>query len=189
MIITLIQTGVLAGTAMAANPLGAALAIGGAILGKIGMNKKRREERKRRRREKGHALKAQKSLIGSISDIRAEYAEKAGFGRQSYDLQQQQGMLGFNKNYGEASQQVGQSNLAYGGANKSRDLLSQGFQNENKSRNLAYKENFAGLERQYEGDLRGIQTGLLDIERTAANRGYEVGSKTINTNSNIGGYK
>jgi hypothetical protein len=48
------------------DPITAGMTIGGAILGKIGMRRRRREERKRRAREKKFALQAQTALIGTV---------------------------------------------------------------------------------------------------------------------------
>lgn len=175
------------GTAMAANPIGAAFAIGGAILGRIGMKKKRREEARRRERERKHALVAQRQLVGSIDAIRAEYAERAGFRREGYDLQQSQGLLNYGMDRQQADSSIGQSNLAYGGANKAREQLDMSFQNEYKGRQLEYKEGFSALERSYESDLRGVQTGLLNLQATAAQRGYKIPGVSVNTESNIGG--
>ena len=57
------------GAAMAANPISAGLALGGAILGAFGMRRRRREEQKRRARERKHAIKAQGQLLSSVSGI------------------------------------------------------------------------------------------------------------------------
>lgn len=171
-------------------PVGAAFAVGGAILGAIGMSKKRKAARRKRRAQKEHALKAQKQLLGSVSEIRKEYAERAGFGRQEYLLKQQQGMLGYTQNLRGANQAIGQTGLAYGGgAEREKSSLEQSYTQERQAQKLGYKEGFWGLEREFEGELRGIQKGLLDIERIGAERGYDVPGRSIDTKSNLGGYK
>ena len=151
-------------------PVGAAFAVGGAILGAIGMRRRRKEERRRRRREKAHALKAQQGLIGTIDDIRAEYAERAGFARQGFESQQASSIVNYAQDLRGAQSIVGQTGFSYSGeGERGKNLLTGAFQDEYQARNLQYKEGFAGLERQYEGELRDIQVGLLNLEAYSKN--------------------
>jgi hypothetical protein len=177
---------------LGANPVSAALGIGGAILGVIGMKKRRKEARRRRRREKRHALTAQNQLISSVKDIRSEYRERAQFGRKAFELGQQRGLLNFGQQSDEMNQSIGQTGLAYSGTLQGqKSMMEKSFDQENKDRSQGFQEQRFGLEKQLEGDLRGVQTGLLNLEATAMERGYSLGPKTkanINTQAKLGGY-
>jgi len=177
-------------TAIAANPISAGLALGGAILGAFGMRKRRKEERRRRAREKKHALKAQTQLLGSVSAIRDEYRERAGFGRQAFELGQARGLLNFKQDSEQMAGAIGQTGLSYSGTLETqRDQMETSFQQENLDRRQGYQEQRFGLEKQLEGSLRGVQAGLLDLEATAMSRGYNIGNKSnlVNTQADFGG--
>ncbi len=179
--------------ALGTSPLGAGMAIGGAIMGAIGMRKRRKAERKRKRRERAHALKTQEALISSVSDIREEYRERAGFGRKAFDQSLQAGMLDYQSARGDIASQIGATGFAYsGGGQRASSMLDRSFAMRNQERKLGYEQEVFGLERQLEGELRGVQMGLLDLEATAASRGYRLQSKgqsgpRVDTRADLGG--
>ena len=177
---------------MPVDPISVGFAVGGAILGKIGMNRKRREEQERRKKEREHAVKTQGALLGAVGDIRAEYRERAGFAREQYGLGREAGLLGYQQDRQAMDTAIGGTNLAYGGGAMAQSrMMDESFALDSDSRNLGYKSDYWGLEKQYEGELRDVKMGLLNLEATAAQRGYQIpGVGTgfnINQQGNLGG--
>jgi len=169
-------------------PFTIGMTIGGAILGKIGMRKRRREERKRRKAEKRLGLQAQKSLIGSISGLREEYQERAGFARQEFGLRQQSALQGYGIERESVDELIGSTGLAYGaGAENKGNSVDEAFGNQLKAERLAATERMSSLSRGFEGELRDTQVGLLNLERTASERGYSLPKMGANFNTNPSG--
>lgn len=167
-----------------------AMAVGGAILGKIGMDKKRSEMRKQRAREQRHALTAQTSLINSVSGIRQEYRERAGMARNQFDLGQSSSILGYQQQRNEMDNIVGSTNMSYsGGAESQSSMLSQSFSNEMQQNRAGADRSFYNLNQQYTDELKDVQVGLLNLERNAANRGYSIPSMgaQFQSGGNVGG--
>jgi hypothetical protein len=166
------------------------LAVGGAILGKIGADRQRREIRAQRRREKKVALRTQESLIGSVSGIRNEYMQRAGMARAGFGLSQAAAIQGYTQERSQMDSMIGSSNLAYaGGLQEQSNLLNQSFTNTMQSNTLQAQQNMFNINQGFESELRDVQVGLLNLERNAANRGYSIPSigATFNATGSVGG--
>ena len=173
-------------------PWGMALAGAGAIGGYFSMRARRKAERRRKRKEKAVAEGTQKQMLGSLADIKEEYAQRALFAREGYQAMQERTMTGYGVQDQQAQAAIGQSDLAYGGgAERQRDLVREGYEQQYASNKDAYGSQYWNLERALESDLRGVKTGLLNLEATAAQRGYRIPGvgAGVDTSSTLGGYK
>tara|TARA_R100001594_G_scaffold21712_2_gene41884 strand:+ start:4608 stop:5132 length:525 start_codon:yes stop_codon:yes gene_type:complete len=166
------------------------MAVGGAILGKIGADRRRREVKRQRRREKKVALRTQQQLMGSIGSIRSEYRQRASMARDMFSLGQRTAIGGYTQDRDAMDNIIGQTNMAYsGGAQQQSSLLNQSFQQELSARQIQGRQDFFNLNQQYQGELRDVQVGLLNLEANAARRGYSIPSMGANfkTNYSVGG--
>ena len=167
------------------DPITAGMTIGGAILGKIGMRRRRREERKRRAREKKFALQAQTALIGTVDGLREDYRKRAGFIRSEFNLRQQSALQGYMGERSAMDTMVGGTNLAYSGAAETAsNRLDQSFRTQLEAENLGAQQQLSSLTRGFESELRDVQVGLLNLERTASERGYSIPSMGASFNTN-----
>jgi hypothetical protein len=173
------------------DPITAGMTIGGAILGKIGMRRRRREERKRRAREKKFALQAQTALIGTVDGLREDYRTRAGFAREEFGIRQSSAIQGYQAerpSYLERSAMdtmIGGSNLAYSGsAETASKRLDDGFRTQLEAENLTARQEMSAITKGFESELRGVQVGLLNLERTASERGYSIPSMGASFNTN-----
>jgi len=154
-----------------------AMAVGGAILGGLGSRRRRREERARRSREKTVALRTQKSLQASVTDIRKKYQQEAGFMRQGFATQQMSGLQAFGVEMEGANQQIGSTGLAYGGgAERRKSLLEESMLLQQQDELTNVQRDFAQLGRQQMSEMRDVQVGLLNLEAQSAQRGYSIPS-------------
>tara|TARA_R110002051_G_C8663961_1_gene489410 strand:+ start:288 stop:818 length:531 start_codon:yes stop_codon:yes gene_type:complete len=170
------------------DPISIGFAVGGAILGKIGMNKRRREERRRRARERVHAINAQKSLISSIGGLRQDYKDRAGFGRQEFSIRQQGAIQGYQGERSAMDSLVGSTGLSYGGgAQEQSNRLDSSFKTQLSGQRLGAEQQMSSLTQGFESDLRGVQVGLLNLEQTASQRGYSIPSMGANFNTSPSG--
>ena len=173
-------------------PWGVGLAAVGAVAGYFSMRSRRKSERRRRGKEKIVAEKAQKGMIGSLAEIKEEYAQKATMAREGYAAQRERTQMGFEVRDMQAQSQIGQTGLSYsGGAERQRSLVGEDYANQTQQNRLGYESQFWNIERALESDLRGVKTGLLNLEATAAQRGYKIPGvgETVDTSSNLGGFK
>jgi hypothetical protein len=148
------------------DPITAGMTIGGAILGKIGMRRRRREERKRRAREKKFALQAQTALIGTVDGLREDYRTRAGFAREEFGIRQSSAIQG------------------YQAAETASKRLDDGFRTQLEAENLTARQEMSAITKGFESELRGVQVGLLNLERTASERGYSIPSMGASFNTN-----
>ena len=166
-------------------PIGIGMTVGGAILGKVGLRRRRREERRRRSAERKIAVRTQQSLIGSIEGLRGEYQERAGFIRSEFDLRQQSALQGYMGERSAMDTMVGGTNLAYSGAAETAsNRLDQSFRTQLEAENLGAQQQISSLTRGFESELRDVQVGLLNLERTASQRGYSIPSMGASFNTN-----
>ena len=167
------------------DPITAGMTIGGAILGKIGMSKRRREERRRRAREKKFALQAQTSLIGTVDGLREDYRTRAGFAREQFDVRQSSAIQGYQAERSAMDSMTGSTNLAYSGtAQTASSRLDEGFKTQLEAENLSARQEMSSITKGFESELRGVQVGLLNLERTASERGYSIPSMGASFNTN-----
>jgi hypothetical protein len=167
------------------DPITAGMTIGGAILGKIGMRRRRREERKRRAREKKFALQAQTALIGTVDGLREDYRTRAGFAREEFGIRQSSAIQGYQAERSAMDTMIGGSNLAYSGsAQTASKRLDDGFRTQLEAENLTARQEMSAITKGFESELRGVQVGLLNLERTASERGYSIPSMGASFNTN-----
>tara|TARA_X000001382_G_C3165167_1_gene177618 strand:+ start:905 stop:1435 length:531 start_codon:yes stop_codon:yes gene_type:complete len=170
------------------DPVSIGFAVGGAILGNIGMRKKRREERRRRAREKKHALAAQTSLINSIGGLRDDYRERAGFARQDFNITQQGAIQGYQGERSAMDTLVGNTGMSYsGGAMEKSNRLDSAFKNQLTAQRLGAEQQMSSITKGFQSELRDVQVGLLNLERTSSERGYSIPSMGASFNTNPSG--
>lgn len=168
-------------------PVGAAI---GGVVGFFQGRSARRREQQRKRKEKAFAIKAQTGLINSTGAVRSEWAQRSEFIKEGRDADRASLMSQYQASQEQAMGTIGGTNLSYGGgAEMAKQRMDSDFLLKNKGMELGYKEKFFSTQLGAESELRDIQGGLLDLERTAMERGYKIDTKSINTSNNLGGYQ
>ena len=94
-------------------------------------------------------------MIGSLAEIKEEYAQKATMAREGYAAQRERTQMGFEVRDMQAQSQIGQTGLSYsGGAERQRSLVGEDYANQTQQNRLGYESQFWNIERALESDLR-----------------------------------